>query len=319
MSFLVRAYQAAVPGCVRGPLYALRAWARTMATKPAARRDWLARTADPLARRDWLAQALVAATCPVRAVRVPHGTLWVDLRDIGVGRKIFVHRRYEEPEAEVLRASLKPGMTYLDVGGNLGYLATLAARLVGPSGRVIAIEPEPYNFSLLQRNLKLNARGRSVAVNAAAGAAPGTAKLFKAAENLGDHRLYSDDQSADRPFVEVPVVRLDSLFAANNWPAPDFIKIDVQGYEPHVVAGLDGLVTADRPRAILTEYWPVGIRNAGGDPTAYLEWFRSRGFACYLIGGPEPVPVTFDAVDSHLPPFNPDLPDDQMLNLVFRR
>ncbi|MBN9120297.1 MAG: hypothetical protein J0I06_14260, partial [Planctomycetes bacterium] len=65
MSFLVRAYQTAVPGCVRGPLYALRAWARMMATRPAARRDWLARAADPAARRDWLAQALVAAGHPV--------------------------------------------------------------------------------------------------------------------------------------------------------------------------------------------------------------------------------------------------------------
>jgi FkbM family methyltransferase len=306
MSLLVRAYKAAVPGRVRRPLWQLRTWAGAMATSRAARRDWLAR-------------GLITARRPVRAVRVPHGRLWVDLRDIGVGRKIFVHGRYEEPEAAALRDSLRPGMSYLDVGGNLGYLATLAAKLVGPSGRVVAVEPEPYNFSLLRRNLRLNAPSHAVAVNAAAGAAPGTARLFKAAENLGDHRLYADGQTGGREGVDVPVVRLDALFAANGWPAPDFVKIDVQGYEPFVVAGLDGLVTADRPRAILTEYWPVGIRNAGGDPAAYLEWFRARGFSCHLFGDSGTQPVEYGAVDSHLPPFDPALPDAQMLNLVFRR
>jgi FkbM family methyltransferase len=319
MSFLVRAYQAAVPECVRGPLWHLRAWAGAMAAGPAARRAWLARAADPAARRDWLAQGLAAAGRPLRAVRVPHGRLWVDLRDVGVGRKIFVHRRYEEAEARALREFLRPGMGYLDVGGNLGYLATLAARLVGPSGRVVAVEPEPYNFSLLRRNLRLNAPGRAVAVNAAAGAAPGTARLFKAAENLGDHRLYADGEAGRREGVDVPVVRLDELYAANGWPAPDFVKIDVQGYEPFVAAGLEGLVTADRPRAVLTEYWPLGIRNAGGDPAAYLEWFRARGFACRLVGDGGAAPVGYGEIDARLPPLDPGHPDAQMLNLVFHR
>ena len=240
MSLFARAYQKAVPACVRGPVWHWRAWADTLAT-------------NPVARRDWLARKFVALGQPVRTVRVAHGRLRVDLRDTGVGRKIFVHGRYEEPEAAVLRDSLKPGMTYLDVGGNLGYLATLAAKLVGESGRVIAVEPEPYNFALLRGNLRTNARTHAVAVNAAAGAAPGTAKLFKAVGNLGDHRLYADADSAGRACVEVPVVRLDDLFTANRWPAPAFIKIDVQGYEPHVVAGLDGIVTADKPGAVLTE------------------------------------------------------------------
>ncbi|MCI0700401.1 MAG: FkbM family methyltransferase [Planctomycetia bacterium] len=307
MSLLARAYQKIVPACVRGPLWHWRAWASALAT-------------DPAVRRDWLARALIVARCHLRVVRVPHGRLWVDLRDIGVGRKIFVHRKYEEAESGVLRALLHPGMTYLDVGANLGYLATLAAKLVGTTGRVIAIEPEPYNFSLLQRNLKLLGRRQTVAVNAAAGSEPGTAKLFKSADNLGDHRLYTDSDSSGRVGVEVPVVRLDDLFTTNNWPAPDFIKIDVQGYEPHVVAGLERLITSDRPQAILTEYWPIGIRNAGADPSAYLEWFRARGFTCYLIGADGSLTaVAYDAIDAHLPPLIPEWPDAQMLNLLFLR
>lgn len=306
-SRLARAYRAILPARVRGPLWRLRARAAKLAASGAA-------------RRDLLADVLVAFGRPVRWVRAPHAGLWVDLRDYGVGRKVFVHSRYEEDEAAVLRESLKPGMTYLDVGGNLGYLATLAAKCVGPTGLVVAVEPEPYNFSLLERNLRSVSRGRGVAVNAAAGGAPGTATLFKADSNLGDHRLYSDDATTSRAGVQVPVVRLDELFAANNWPAPDFVKIDVQGFETHVVAGLGALADGGKLRTVLTEYWPIGIRSAGGDPAAYLDWFRSRGFACYLIG-PDAAPalLKYEEVDSHLPPFDPEWPDAQMLNLVFRR
>ena len=306
MSLLVRAYQSVVPARVREPLWVWRTWAYALATTASA-------------RREWLAKRLVTLSHAVRNVRVPHGRLWVDLRDLGVGRRIFVHRRYEEPEARILRAALKPGMTYLDVGANLGYFVTLAAKLVGETGRVIGLEPEPYNFRLLHRNVIHNTPW-AVAVNAAAGNKPGTAKLFKADRNLGDHRLYTDAESANRPFVEVPVVRLDDLFRMNGWPAPDVIKIDVQGYEMQVIQGLNGLVDASRPSVVITEYWPVGIRNAGGDPKAYLDWFRERGFSCALVGADcSLTPVDVADVDKHLPPFNPVVPDSQMLNLLFQR
>jgi FkbM family methyltransferase len=302
-----RLYRGLVPAGVRGRVWDWRQAAWALATDPARRREHLAR---------WW----VAVGRPVRRVRVGHARLTVDVRDIGVGRKIYVRREYEAAEAAVLRAELRPGMTYLDVGANLGYLATLAAGLVGQTGRVIAVEPEPYNFGLLTRNLRANPAAPAEPVNAAAGAAAGVARLFKAAANLGDHRLYSDADSAGRPAVEVPVVRLDDLFAARGWPPPDFVKVDVQGYEPFAVAGLDRLVAAGRPMTVLTEYWPIGIRNAGGDQAAYRAWFRDRGFACHRIDADgRTVPVAADRVDDHLPPLNPAWPDGQMLNLVFRR
>lgn len=307
MGVLLGAYQRLVPFGVRGHLWEARDLARVLLS-------------DPTGRRERFARWWVAAGRPVRRVEVAHGRLTVDLRDTGVGRKIFVHREYEPAEAAVLTAALKPGMTYLDIGGNIGYLATLAAKLVGPTGLVVAVEPEPYNFGLLARNLAANPHARAEPVNIAAGDKPGTARLFKAACNLGDHRLYADGEAANREAVEVPVVRLDALFAEKGWPPPDVVKVDVQGYEPFAVAGLDGLAAAGRPMTVLTEYWPIGMRAAGGDPAAYRAWFRDRGFGCSLIGPAGAlIPTDPGEVDSHLPPFDPARPDGQMLNLVFRR
>lgn len=306
---LVKAYQAVVPARLRLRMWHWRRAAWTMAT-------------DRVARRERFARWWAAVGRPLHRVCVGHARLTVDVRDIGVGRKIYVHRTYEAAEGAVLRQELRPGMTYLDVGANIGYLATLAARQVGPAGRVIAVEPEPYNFTLLTRNLKANPLAPAFPVNVAAGSEPGTARLFKAAQNLGDHRLYpvGGAGSADRPAVDVPVVRLDDLFAERGWPPPDFVKIDVQGFEPFVVAGLERLTAAGRPMVVLTEYWPIGIRNAGGDPTAYVAWFRNRGFACHLIAADgTTTPVDSARVDDHLPPLDPEWPDGQMLNLVFRR
>lgn len=307
MSGLLRLYQRLVPFGVRGHLYEARDLVRVLAT-------------DPIGRRERFARWQVSAGRPVQRVRVPHGRLTVDLRDVGVGRRIYVHGQYEPDEAAVLSDVLQTGMTYLDIGGNIGYLATHAGRRVGPSGLVVAVEPEPYNFGLLTRNLAANPFARYEPVNAAAGDRPGVARLFKAPANLGDHRLYADDQSAARDAVEVPVVRLDALFAQKGWPPPDVVKLDIQGYEPFAAAGLDGLVARGRPMTVLTEYWPIGMRQAGGDPAAYLGWFRDRGFACHRIApGGRLVPADPAAVDDHLPPLNPAHPDAQMLNLVFRR
>lgn len=271
-------------------------------------------------RREWLARLLVFVGRPQQLLSVPHGVLRIDLRDIGVGRRAFVEQRYEAAECALLRRSLMRGMTYLDVGGNLGFLATLAGQIVGTTGHVVAIEPEPYNFALLQENLQRNSVAPADAVMAAAGSAPGTATLFKARTNFGDHRLYADSASKDRAHVAVPVVRLDELFASRGWPPPDFVKIDVQGFELFVVQGLEGLVKTDRPRMILTEYWPIGIRNASGDPGAYLRWFQRHGFEANLVhddGGLER--IAYDEIDSRLPRLDPAWPDAQWLNLLFTK
>lgn len=300
-------YRAVVPGGVRGAVASRRVWATGL---------WR----NPVARREALADLWALLRRPVRHVRTPHGVVYVDVRDRFVGRTIYVNRGYEESETQFLARRLAPGMSYLDLGANVGFLAAVAAARVGPSGRVVAVEPDPHNFRLLARGVRASGRRNVTLVNAAAGPAPGTARLFKSDHNLGDHRLYAGSGTAARAAVEVPVVQIDDVFAAGHLTSPDVIKIDVQGYEAHVIAGMPRLLGGDRPMAVLSEFWPHGMREAGSDPAAYLDAFRSRGFSCHrLTANGETVSVAWGEVFDHVPPFDPASPDSSWVNLVFER
>src|SRR5438552_19014271 len=92
----------------------------------------------------------------VADVGTPGGALYVHLLDLGVGRPLYTGQAYEADETALLQRTLKPGMTVVDVGANIGYMATLAARCVGPAGRVLAIEPDPGNAELLAANIARN-------------------------------------------------------------------------------------------------------------------------------------------------------------------
>lgn len=300
-------YRRIIPLSFRERYWKLRAWAIALATRPKAR--W-----------DFAANVLTKFGKSIYKANTPHGPLWVDLRDIGVGRSIFINGYYEKSESMYIRNSLSSGMSYLDIGGNIGYFATLAGELVGASGQIVVIEPENHNFTLLQRNLKMHNITNAKIYNVAAGQRPCVAKLYKASENLGDHRLYSEQITADRDYVEVPVVKIDDLYRDEVLRVPDFIKIDVQGYEPFVIAGLEDTILKSRHISVLTEYWPIGIKAAGGDPAAYLTWFDDRDFKCHLLGeNGELIPIEIGNVDARLPELMPEWPGAQLLNLVFVR
>jgi FkbM family methyltransferase len=275
---------------------------------------------NPRAQRELAARAWLRLRRPVRPVRTEYGTVFVDLRDTGVGWPLYVLRQYEEAEARFLRSCLRPGMTHLDVGANVGYLTAVAASRVGRSGRVVAVEPDPHNFRLLGRGIRANGWTQVTALNAAAGAESGAARLYKSGANLGDHRLYADGEARGRAAVKVPVIRLDDLFGPGQLAPPEVVKLDVQGYEGHVVRGLERVLAAGRPMAVLTEFWPHGMANAGTDPREDLATFRRHGFGCYRpVADGSVRPVGWDEVWGLVPPFDPAEPGAAWVNLVFSR
>ncbi len=92
---------------------------------------------------------------------------WLKPRWVWVqGHKLFLDKLdtlelatreiYEPLETQLLLKRLKPGQTFVDIGANIGYYTLLAARQVGPAGRVYAFEPDEENFKLLQKNTEIN-------------------------------------------------------------------------------------------------------------------------------------------------------------------
>ena len=188
---------------------------------------------------------------------------------------------YEKAETRFFQSACRDGMTFLDVGANLGYYTALAARAVGPNGRVLAVEPDPDSFGYLEQTIAANAVGNVQAFPVAASDAPATLPLYISTDNRGDNRLYASGE--DRPQVEVAARPLDALLRENKIDTVDLIKIDVQGYEPKVISGLRETITSSPNLTLLTEFWPQGIDEAGEDANEFLQTLRELGLTLHEL------------------------------------
>jgi FkbM family methyltransferase len=178
-----------------------------------------------------------------------------------------------------LAEHIRPGMTVIDVGANIGYYTLVFADLVGPSGRVIAFEPDPDLFNAAVENVRLNGKAGTVQLhNCALGAQPAELYLQRGQVNSGDNRLHRSDPGTARS-VAVRVLRLDDVLSSEK---VDWIKVDVQGWECDVFEGMDQtLVRNLKTLQICFEFWPHGIRQAGRDPREVLTILRKSGYSIY--------------------------------------
>lgn len=191
--------------------------------------------------------------------------------------ELSIFRSYEPFETSLLSSEIRPGMTLVDVGANIGYYTLLFSKLTGAAGRVYAFEPEPENFALLQENLRRNARTNVVALQRAVSDQSGPSFLYLSSENFGDHQAYP---SADgRRKVPITMTRLD-----DSLPGPvDLIKMDVQGFEAHALEGMEAVIAASPRLTIFTEFWPEGLRRAGSEGADFLCRLRSFGLEIFFI------------------------------------
>lgn len=168
---------------------------------------------------------------------------------------------YEPDVRAALHHFLKPGATFVDCGSNIGYFSVLAGRLVGPDGRVFAIEANPVTFHLLERNLQLN--GCGVALHCALVTEPGEVELF-VPRQTGD--VYSSTrrgglvQGEDIEVYKVPGRSLDEVIASLKLDHVDLLKVDIEGAELDVLRSARRVLHELRPIVICeygTNTWPA--------------------------------------------------------------
>jgi FkbM family methyltransferase len=246
--------------------------------------------------------------------------LYLDPLDNGVAKPLYSGSGYEKAETRLLNELLKPGYTFVDVGANIGYFATLASKRVGSDGAVLAIEPDPGNFQLLEMNVLQNRLENVRLFNLAAGASMGEGLLFKSHWNLGDHRLYASSDDS-RHSVRVPIRTVDEIVADAGFEEVDIIKVDVQGYESFVQKGMTRTLAQSKALSVITEYWPYGMKEAGGSPEEYIQTFMDMGYAAYIVTNDTLVGpfTTVESIDANVPPINMEYPDASYLNLLMRK
>ena len=140
-------------------------------------------------------------------VQLEGSTYEIDPDDQAMTYVILRDGMWEPAETALIRSQLKPGDTFIDVGANFGYYTVLASKLVGPTGRVIAFEPDPRSFQLLERNVARNGCTNVVLEQKALADKPGTLTLHVSDSNRGAHSVIAAGTDNVSHTVDVPAVR----------------------------------------------------------------------------------------------------------------
>jgi FkbM family methyltransferase len=167
----------------------------------------------------------------------------------------IVMTRHEDVIIEHFRP--KEGDVVVDIGAHIGRYTIIASKQVGPNGKVVAIEADPSNFEMLNRNIELNRLANVTTLNYAAFSKEAKIKLYLPAGDV--FTKYNTVMSnwiwvkADDKFVEVNGNTLDNLLQQNGIRQVNWIKIDVEGAEFEVLKGANNLLLNNKDIVLLIE------------------------------------------------------------------
>jgi FkbM family methyltransferase len=222
----------------------------------------------------------------------------INMRDTGLSQALYLYHTHEPVSTEYFRKTLKPGMTVLDIGANIGYFALLEAKIVGRKGKVYAVEPVSENISFLERNAALNNFSNIEVFRFAIG---DKTKLTKI--HVMKKRNYSSMWNVDRgskriSSEDVQETTVDAFL--KNKSMPDVVRMDVEGYEYNILKGMWNTLKKDimilmelhapfLSKAKLTEMFSTLKKNGFGigwcvlDPPDIILNSKGRPFSLYPI------------------------------------
>jgi len=232
-----------------------------------------------------------------RSVTVRDLRLTANVTDFVFSGIYFGAVPYEPRLTQYFVDHLRPGGVFVDVGANCGYFSMLAAGLVGSSGRVFSFEPNPPVFQELAEHLERNGlRERVRTFPLALGDRAGSASLFVTSQHSGLSTLVSDSVVAAGAFgqptaVQIKTVMFDAWREEQSVDRVDLMKIDVEGFEAQVLAGMVQSLRARRIARLVCEtkwdgpahrllvecgFKPVTLENVGSADNIAYELQESR-------------------------------------------
>ena len=221
----------------------------------------------------WISRKLVPRDALIW-VQIQHGPsegLWIRVNP-RTGQN--VQKGIGEPQVQkALVDHLRPGMTFYDVGANIGFFSLMAARLVGPEGRVISFEADPEIAARLRENLARNRFTHAHVEQKAVWSEPGTVPFERVDPNTSPDRGlgYVSTNGSAPGAIPVEAVSLDQYAASH--PPPDFLKCDVEGSEVAVVQGAAQLLSGKRPILLVEMHSPENHRTL-------RQKFAGHGYLC---------------------------------------
>jgi FkbM family methyltransferase len=205
----------------------------------------------------------------------------VDPFDSIGGLLAFVPHLYDRSERKAMQDILRPGDIFVDVGSNIGTYALWAARLVGPAGRVVAIEADPANYRLLSGNILRNGFGDRVrALHCGISDRREALRLYRnVTGNCGGHNFSGTGEEGPT----VTCLPLDEALREQALPVIRMMKLDIEGFEPRVLQRyFASTSSSSRPAYLLVE---IDGGPLGRDPKQSLRsLILSNGYSMVIDG-----------------------------------
>jgi FkbM family methyltransferase len=225
-------------------------------------------------------------TPTLELVQLDRFRLYIMPDDVVIGRGIATHRAYEPAVTRAVEAVLRPGMTFLDVGANIGYFSLLAASCVGPSGKVFAFEPSQTNVKLLHASRVLNGF-ENVEVFPLAAGREWELSFYDASHSNGWVSPIASKPEDLLPRAVVLTAPLATILPADR--RIDMIKIDVEGAEYQALQGARAILERDHP-PIVSEFSPPALESISGVSGAvYLEFLTALGYRLSVLADGDPI------------------------------
>jgi FkbM family methyltransferase len=185
----------------------------------------------------------------------------------------YVHREYEPMTRAAFAKAVKPGMVVVDVGAHIGFYAMVAAKLMGESGTVHAVEPADENLEFLRKNINLNGFER-VEIHPVAAGNICARRVFHITGSSDSHGFYTHPNTGTLQTIAVTQVPLDQLVKGK----VDLIKIDVEGAEMEVLDGMNEILCQNKYLQLWVEWFPAAMINAGYAPLDLPRRLLDLGF-----------------------------------------
>lgn len=202
--------------------------------------------------------------------------------------RMFWKGYYNSDVVAAMNGILQPGMTFIDIGANIGEVSMVAAKRVGPHGKVVAFEPISRIASQLEDNLRNNRLSWAQAVRVALSDKPGEQAIYEAFapgvtpdENIGLGSLYGVQDQL--PVEHVAVTTLDEYLAEHPLDRIDCIKIDIEGSELPCLIGARRTLARHLP-CLIVEVQTGSALSAGYPASAILDELSQHGYRHHRIG-----------------------------------
>lgn len=202
---------------------------------------------------------------PLRAMIdwLENGVLWVPQgRAMGLGFDMrylpishahtgaIAHGILEVPVQEALVRHLGAGDVLYDLGANIGFFSLLGAQLTGPDGGVYAFEVAPDNAAAIRRNAELNGLTNVTVIERAVSSGPGVGRLQVVDDQSWSKLVQYGEHPLTERVIEVELAAIDDLARSEGLPAPNVVKIDVEGAEIAALEGMRRTIDEHRPAII---------------------------------------------------------------------